>query len=125
MGTHSGAGCGRLQGEVDVVFAVFEGEGGFFPFFAVGVFLQGYVDFLLYLSGKFVFFLLSLTERAEFLLSSSRSFFVAVFATECCILLCLHYRGVVNFVFCLFEREGGIFYYLQRKFFCCFWEWEW
>ena len=62
MGTHCRAGCGRLQGKVDVVFAVFEGEGGFFPFFAVGVFLQGYVDFLLYLSGKFVFFLLEVVS---------------------------------------------------------------
>ena len=29
----------------------------FFPFFADDLFSQGYVDFLLYLSGKFVFFL--------------------------------------------------------------------
>ena len=54
MGTHSGAGCGRLQGEVDVVFAVFEGEGGFFSFFAVDVFCCCFCNRMLFLSRESV-----------------------------------------------------------------------
>ena len=117
MGTHSGAGCGRLQGKVDFVFAR---RGQTFFLFCRGCFFARKCRFftLFVGEGRFLFAVFE-GEGGIFCLSSSRSFFVAVFATECCFFT-LPTGGWSILFFAFLKGRVGFFLTCSGSFFCCF-----